>query len=64
MDIDFEKSFSDYLETKEYDEAEQALFTAARSAYKAGWSAAGGIPPKAQGVLHIIKNDKGREKDD
>ena len=39
---DFEKSFSDFLDGKEYDESEEALFSMLRIAYKAGWLAAGG----------------------
>ncbi|MBR1535082.1 MAG: hypothetical protein IJ639_11995 [Ruminococcus sp.] len=65
MSVDFEKSFSDYLDRKEYDEAEQALFTAVRSAYKAGWDAAGGVPPKPQGIFHIVSDHhKSGERND
>ncbi|MBQ9515723.1 MAG: hypothetical protein IJR57_06395 [Ruminococcus sp.] len=60
VSMDFEKSFSDYLDRKEYDEAEQALFAAVRSAYKAGWDAAGGDPPKPQGILHIVSNQNNK----
>lgn len=55
MDVEFEKSFSDFLEREEYDEAETALFSIVRTAYQAGWNAAGGEPPMPQNVLHIIK---------
>ena len=64
MGVDFEKSFSDFLDRKEYDEAHSALFSIVRAAYKAGWSAAGGNPPTPQGVLHLLNKDKGDEKDD
>ena len=42
---DFEKSFSDFLDSKEYDKSEEALFSMLRIAYKAGWLAAGGELP-------------------
>lgn len=37
----FEKSFSDYLDSKDYDNASEALFAITRTAFKAGWVAAG-----------------------
>ncbi|MBQ3416269.1 MAG: hypothetical protein IJH32_00320 [Ruminococcus sp.] len=62
--MDFEKSFSDYLERREYDDAENALFSIIRSAYQAGWSDAGGeITIPSARIIHIVKNKKG-EKDD
>ena len=36
MSVDFEKSFADFLDRKEYDDAESSLFSIVRSAYKAG----------------------------
>ena len=38
--MDFEKAFSDFLETSENDKAEQALFELTRAAFRAGWQAA------------------------
>ena len=63
MGVDFEKSFSDYLDRSEYDEAEQALFSIVRTAYKAGWNAAGGFPPQPQKFLHIIKDTEDGNND-
>ena len=34
---DFEDAFSQFLETAEYDEAENYLFSMARRAFAAGW---------------------------
>jgi len=50
---DFEKSFGDFLESDEYDKLEESereqlggvMFAMLRSAYKAGWVAAGGELP-------------------
>ena len=42
--IDFEGAFSDFIDNTEYDQAEQALFTIVRAAFRAGWLAAGGTP--------------------
>jgi hypothetical protein len=49
MTGDFEKAFDDFMECREYDQAENALFSAARSAFRAGWMAAGGK------VLQMLK---------
>ena len=38
--IDMEKDFSKFLDSQTYDNAEQFLFDALRSAYRAGWNAA------------------------
>ena len=42
MSDGFEKTFSDFLDSSEYDMAEEALFSMIRRAYIAGWKAAGG----------------------
>lgn len=46
--VGFEKAFSDFIDRKEYDEAEEALFLIIRAAFKAGWIAAGGELPAAE----------------
>lgn len=51
---DFEKAFSDFLERREYDQAENALFAMVRIAFVAGWKAAGGDPPKPHKILQIL----------
>ncbi len=45
---DFEKSFSDYLDSNDYDRLQGTLLSAIRAAYNAGWIAAGGEEPKSQ----------------
>ena len=40
--MDFEKSFSDFLESKGCDKMQDTVFTLLRQAYLAGWTAAGG----------------------
>lgn len=50
----FEKSFSDFLDRREYDKAENALFSMVRIAFVAGWKAAGGEPPPPQKVIELI----------
>ncbi len=45
---EFEAGFSSFLERHEYDEAQQSLFSIVRSAYTAGWLAAGGSPLQEQ----------------
>lgn len=51
---DFEKAFSDFLDRREYDQAENALFAMVRIAFLAGWKAAGGTPPQPQKIFQIM----------
>ena len=55
MRNDFEEAFSSFLERKEYDEAESALFSMVRIAFLAGWKAAGGEPPTPQKLFELIR---------
>lgn len=55
MSNDFEEAFSSFLERKEYDEAENALFSMVRTAFLAGWKAAGGEPPTPQKLFELIR---------
>ena len=52
--VDFEQAFSDFLDRREYDQAENALFSMVRIAFTAGWKAAGGNPPPPQKVFTLI----------
>lgn len=54
---DFELAFSNFLERREYDEAENSLFCVVRAAFLAGWKAAGGEYPEIQPIIQIIKTD-------
>jgi len=58
MPNDFEKAFSDFLERKEYDDAENALFDMVRISFLAGWNAAGGDPPHPQKIFQVLYNDQ------
>lgn len=60
--IEFEESFSAFLERHEYDEAENYLFSMVRLAYSAGWKAAGGNPPKAERLFELIVTPKPAEE--
>jgi hypothetical protein len=51
---DFEKAFGDFLDRREYDQAENALFAMVRIAFLAGWKAAGGEPPQPQKIFQIM----------
>ena len=44
MSNDFEEAFSSFLDRKEYDEAESALFSMVRIALRAGKPPAGSLP--------------------
>jgi len=51
----FEKAFSDYLESPEYDAAEDALFSAIRAAFLAGWKAAcGDTPEPVKNIVYLL----------
>lgn len=51
---DFEKAFSDFQQRREYDQAENALFSMVRIAFVAGWKAAGGDPPQEQKIFTLV----------
>lgn len=51
---EFEAGFSQFLERHEYDEAQQTLFSIVRTAYAAGWQAAGGSPPQEERLFQLI----------
>lgn len=53
--MDFEKAFEQFIDRKEYDSAENALFSMVRIAFKAGWLAARGEPILAQPVIRPIR---------
>ncbi len=58
MTNDFEEAFGDFLERKEYDDAEGALFDMVRISFLAGWNAAGGDPPRPQKLFQVFRNDR------
>lgn len=51
----FEQAFETFLESEQYDQAEDALFSLARAAFLAGWVAAGGKPPQPIAPLPFPK---------
>ncbi len=55
---DFEQAFSDFIDRREYDQAENALFSMVRIAFLAGWNAAGGSPPAPQKVIELFHKDE------
>lgn len=61
---DFEKSFSDFIDRNEYDQAENALFSIVRIAFKAGWLAAGGNAPPPQKVFELFRSRREIPLDD
>lgn len=62
---DFEKAFNDFLERKEYDNAENALFGITRAAFTAGWLAAGGEVFKPKKIFELTReSDKSSPETD
>lgn len=53
----FEQAFSDFLDRREYDQAENALFSMVRIAFLAGWKAAGGEAPPPQKLFRLVHKD-------
>lgn len=53
----FELAFSNFLDRREYDDAESALFELVRAAFLAGWKAAGGVLPEPQPIIELVKKD-------
>ena len=52
---EFEQAFSDFLGSKEYDDAEDTLFSVIRMAFIAGWQAARGEAPEPQNkVIYLL----------
>lgn len=56
---EFEKAYADFIDRREYDEAQSALFTMVRTSFTAGWKAAGGEPPTPHKIFELApKKDK------
>ena len=54
---DFEKAFGDFLDRREYDQAENALFSMVRISFLANWKAAGGEAPPPQKVFCLLHRE-------
>ena len=52
--MNFEKAFGGFIDRREYDEAETALFSMIRISFRAGWEAAGGNPPEPQPIVRLV----------
>lgn len=57
---DFEKAFSDFLDSEVYDRGEDALFALIRAAFIAGWKAAGGEPAALPVSFRVIDGNEKR----
>ena len=51
--MDYEKAFSDFLDSKEYDKAERAIFELTRQAFKAGRLSVRNDKPDGNKILEI-----------
>ena len=54
MLTDLDQAFDEFLEQREYDKAEDALFSMIRIAFRAGWIAAGGDPTEDQKIIPLM----------
>lgn len=50
----FEKAFADFIDRREYDKAQNALFDMVRISFRAGWQDAGGNLPEPQPVIELV----------
>ena len=50
----FENAFSDFLDMREYDQAENALFSIIRISFLAGWKVADGEAPLPQKIISLV----------
>ncbi len=57
-DMEFERAFGNFLESRVYDKAENSLFEVARAAFLAGWKAAGGEEIKPEEILTLLPEKK------
>jgi len=55
---DFEKAYSNFLDRREYDVAQSALFSMVRVSFEAGWKAAGGEPPVPHKIFELVQPEK------
>lgn len=55
--VDFEEAFGNFIDRREYDQAENALFSMVRVSFLAGWQAAGGAPPPPQKLLRLMHKE-------
>ena len=58
MTDDFEQALDDYLERREYDLAAETLYSLVRSAFTAGWMAAGGRAPAPRPVIRLLPKEE------
>ena len=58
MTYDFEQALDAYLERREYDLAAETLYSLVRSAFTAGWMAAGGRAPAPRPVIRLLPKEE------
>lgn len=60
---DFEKAYADFIDRREYDEAQSALFSMVRTSFTAGWQAAGCDPPMPHKIFEIVQKKESEESE-
>ena len=60
----FEKAFGDFLDRREYDKAQNALFIMVRKSFEAGWNAAGGDPSPPRKIYEFIHGKPDGQNDE
>jgi hypothetical protein len=55
---EFEKAYADFIDRREYDEVQNALFSMVRMSFTAGWQAAGGEPPSPHKIFEVLPRTK------
>ena len=60
---DFEQAYADFIDRREYDEAQSAFFSMVRTSFSAGWQAAGGDPPTPHKIFEIVPGKETEESE-
>jgi len=53
---EFERAFEVFMESREYDEAQNALFAMIRKSFEAGWLSAGGEPSIPHRIFEVVQD--------
>ena len=59
---DFEQAYAAFIDRREYDEAQSALFSMVRTSFSAGWQAAGGDPPAPHKIFEVLSRKESEDE--
>ena len=59
----YEEAFDKFINSREYDRVEEAIFQFARDCFEAGYKAAGGVTPDGDKIIDILRHSLDDKKD-